>query len=68
LADAHLLLEKRKKQFFLTICRIPVRPFDYVVKTGQVARLKTVTGEIMTQYLVAIQHPDNFDPSTALSI
>jgi hypothetical protein len=24
---------------------------------------KTVTGEFMTQYLVAIHHPDNYDPS-----
>jgi hypothetical protein len=59
---------RKKQKSSWTICRIPVRPFDYVVKTGQVARLKTVTGEIMTQYLVAIHHPDNFDPSTALSI
>src|SRR5689334_24945678 len=28
------------------------------------ARPKTVTGEVMTQYLVAIHHPDNYDPST----
>jgi hypothetical protein len=35
------------------------------VKAGQPARPKTVTGEwkIMTQYLVAIHHPDDYDPS-----
>jgi hypothetical protein len=31
----------RKKIFLLTICRIPVRPFDYIVKAGQPARPKT---------------------------
>jgi hypothetical protein len=30
---------------------------------GCAARPKTITGEIMTQYLVAIHHPDNYDPS-----
>jgi hypothetical protein len=46
-------------------CRIPIRPFDYIVKAGQLAGPKTVTGEgeIMTQYLVAIHHPDDYDPS-----
>jgi hypothetical protein len=48
-----------------TICRIPVRPFVYVVKAGQPAGPKTVTGEVMTQYLVAIHHPDDYDPSVA---
>jgi hypothetical protein len=33
------------------------------VKAGQSARLKTLPGENMPQYLVAIQHPDNYDPS-----
>jgi hypothetical protein len=35
------------------------------VKAGQPARPKTVAGEgeIMTQYLVAIHHPDDYDPS-----
>ncbi len=54
-----------------TICRIPVRPFDYIVKAGQPARPNAVTkgrplqenGEIMAQYLVAIHHPDDYDPS-----
>lgn len=48
-----------------TICRIPVRPFDYVVKAGQSARPMTVTGKVMTRYLIAIHHPDNYDPSVA---
>jgi hypothetical protein len=33
------------------------------VKAGQPARLKTITGENMAQYLVAIHHPDDYDPS-----
>jgi hypothetical protein len=31
---------------FRTICRIPVRPFDYMVKAGQPARQKVFPGEI----------------------
>jgi hypothetical protein len=34
------------------------------VKAGQLARLNTITGEDMTQYLVAIHHPDDYDGST----
>jgi len=37
------------------------------VKAGQSPGAKSVAkdkGEIMTQYLVAIHHPDDFDPST----
>jgi hypothetical protein len=36
-----------------------------MVKAGQPARPKTVTGEgeVMAQYLVAIHHPDDYDPS-----
>jgi hypothetical protein len=33
------------------------------VKAGQLAPLKTITGEDMTQYLVAIHHPDDYDTS-----
>jgi hypothetical protein len=32
------------------------------MKAGQPARPKAVTGEVMTQYLVAIHHPDDYDP------
>jgi hypothetical protein len=32
---------------------------------GQPARSKTVTGEVMPQYLVAIHHPDGYDPAVA---
>jgi hypothetical protein len=55
-----------KRQFFCRICRIPVRPFDNMVKAGQSPGSKTASGrgEIMAQYLVAIHHPDNYDPST----
>jgi hypothetical protein len=33
------------------------------MKAESSARPKTVTGEIMPQYLVAIHHPDEYDPS-----
>jgi hypothetical protein len=33
------------------------------VKAGKTGRLKIVTGEIMPQFLVAIHHPDNYEPS-----
>jgi hypothetical protein len=48
-----------------TVCRIPVRQFD-LVKAGQARpprMLLQENGEIMTQYLVAIHLPDDFDPS-----
>jgi hypothetical protein len=35
-----------------------------VVKAGQFARMKTTPGADMPQYLVAIHHPDDYDPST----
>jgi hypothetical protein len=52
-------------KFSWTICRILVRQFDYIVKAGQPPGPKTITGEgeFMTQYLVAIYHPDDCDPS-----
>jgi hypothetical protein len=34
------------------------------VKAGQLARLKTILGDDMPQYLVSGYLPDNFDPST----
>jgi len=53
-------------KFSRTICRIPVRPFDYMVKAGQPARPKTISGEgQLPQYLVAGYLPDDFDPSQA---
>jgi hypothetical protein len=48
-----------------TMCRIPVRPFVIMGTAGQPARPKTAAGEVMTQYLVAIHHPDDYDPSVA---
>jgi hypothetical protein len=46
------------------------RPLDYIVKAGQTVRPNAVArrpfqenGEIMAQFLVAIHHPDNYDPS-----
>jgi hypothetical protein len=45
-----IVLKRGRSKISLTICRIPVRPFVYMVKAGQPARLKTVTGkEIMAQ-------------------
>jgi hypothetical protein len=35
------------------------------MQAGQPGRPKTLTGEIMTQYLVAIHHPDDYDPLVA---
>jgi hypothetical protein len=35
------------------------------VKAGQLARPKTVTGEVIMKYLVAIHHPDDYDPAVA---
>jgi len=48
---------------FWAICRIPVAPFDVIVKAAQPARLKTILRDDMPQYLVAIHHPDDYDPS-----
>jgi hypothetical protein len=51
-------------KIFLWLCRIPVWPFVYVVKAGQRTGPEGLfTGEDMPQYLVAIHHPDNYDPS-----
>jgi hypothetical protein len=36
-----------------------------MVKAGQSARPKNFRGEIMTQFLVAIHHPDDYDPFVA---
>jgi hypothetical protein len=51
------------RKILWTICRISVRPFDQIVKAENSARPKNVRGEIMPQYLVAIHHPDDYDPS-----
>jgi hypothetical protein len=65
-----LASQRRQKKISWTICRIPVRPFDYIVKAGQTARpqtkIKTVQEKrkVMPQYLVANYLPDDFDPST----
>jgi len=47
----------------LTICRIPVRPFDYIVKAGNWPAQRVKTKDPL-QYLVANYLPDDFDPST----
>lgn len=48
-----------------TIRRIPLGPFISIVKLGQPVRLKTDTGEVITQYLVAIYRPENYDPAVS---
>jgi hypothetical protein len=58
-----------RNKIFPAACRIPVWPFVVVVKGGQRAGLDILSrtlfqGEDMPQYLVTIQLPDNFDPST----
>jgi hypothetical protein len=52
---------QQRLEIFLDDCRIPVRPFDDMVKAGQPARRKPLQakGEIMRQYQVAIHHPDS---------
>src|SRR5271166_4755516 len=52
------------RKFSRTICRIPVRPFDYIVKAGNrpAGRPLQDKGETMAQYLVAIHHPDDYAP------
>jgi len=58
-------LKREEAKVSWTICPIPVRPFDYIVKAGQPAARRPLQdkGEIMAQYLVAIRHPDPHDPS-----
>jgi hypothetical protein len=48
---------------------MPASRFVVIVKAGNhqkpdVARLKTIKEKDMPQYMVAIHHPDNYDPST----
>lgn len=45
-----------------TGCRTTAPPFVEGMKAGQPRRLKRL-GEAMTQYLVAIHHPDDHDPA-----
>ena len=47
-----------------TICRNPVLSFVNKVRRVRLIRPEIVPGGVMPQYLVAIHHPDNFDPST----
>ena len=39
----HSSKKRGRRKISLTICRIPVQPFDYIVKAGQPARPQTVT-------------------------
>src|ERR1700735_550775 len=41
IASSHLLMKRGRSKISRTICRIPVRPFVYIVKAGQLACLKT---------------------------
>jgi hypothetical protein len=60
-----MVLKRGRSKISGTICRIPLRPFVYLVKAGQALGPETVIGkgEIMAQYLVAIHHPDGYDGS-----
>jgi hypothetical protein len=42
-----------------------VAPFDYMVKAGKSVCPKIVAGEVMMKYLVAIHHPENYNPAVA---
>lgn len=44
-------------------CRGYKKP--YLSAIGTETHLKTVNGEVMSQYLVAIHHPDDYDPAVA---
>ena len=74
----HLLLETEKivryvlrlretaarNKIFAAACRIPVWSFVVVVKAGQRTPAEgTITGENMPQFLVAVHHPDNYNPN-----
>jgi hypothetical protein len=50
----------RKFQSLLSDSALAVRRYS---EGRQPARRNTVTGDVMTQYLVAIHHPDGYDPS-----
>jgi hypothetical protein len=56
--------ENAAKIIFAAACRIPARSFVVVVKAKHQASLETTTtGADMPLYLVAVQHPNNYDPS-----
>jgi hypothetical protein len=40
-------------------------PFDYIEKAGESPRVRTIPGELIMKYLVAIHHPDDYDPFVA---
>jgi hypothetical protein len=44
-------------------CRIPVRLFVVIVKAGNRPGGRPLQEKTMTQYLVAIQHPNDYKPS-----
>jgi len=55
---------QKSDRYSWTTCRIPVSPFVVIVKAGQLARPRTISGDHMPQYLVAGYLPDDFDPSS----
>ena len=63
LPEAAARAENPRNKIFPMSCRIPVWPFVVVVKAGLTTPAGNNIGEEMPQYLVAIQHPDNYDPS-----
>jgi hypothetical protein len=43
-----IVLKRGRSKIYWTICPIPVRPFDYIVKAGQAARPQTIEPKIKT--------------------
>jgi hypothetical protein len=60
----HELPEARQEpQKFWRLCRILLRPFVVGVKAKLTTRVGTRKERTMPQYLIAIQHPENYDAS-----
>ena len=62
-ADMDQAVAWARKGVVATRGRVEVRAFQGSSPQGFAAGSKTLTGEDMPQYLVAIHHPDNYDPS-----
>lgn len=45
------------------ICQIPMQPVDQIGKGGNSLRWKTITGDVLPQFLIAIHHPDDYELS-----
>jgi hypothetical protein len=58
------VLHAERAKIFPAACRITALPFVAIVKIGQPARLITIWGTKMPQYLISTYLPENFDPSS----